>query len=63
MCKLVHKTYINKGCFATVILYSLSFSQDVKPREVYTTDFMVDNTQMGFLGEYSQPLPGFRQYN
>ena len=28
--------------------------QDAKPLEVYSVDFMVDSTQLGFLGAYSK---------
>lgn len=34
----------------------LFWHQDAKPLEVYSIEFMVDNNQLGFLGEISNAL-------
>lgn len=41
----------SSACFHTV----LPLPQDAKPLEVYSVDFMVDNAQLGFLGEHVAP--------
>lgn len=44
-------------------LTTLPRPQDAKPLEVYSVDFMVDNAQLGFLGERRAPgAPGLADF-
>lgn len=41
---------VSRGLYLSLIVFLLFCWQDAKPLEVYSIEFMVDNNQLGFLG-------------